>query len=59
MSRRQTENTGVLEILFHTQIPAVPSEHQNLTQVFVLGSCKDSESLLPEDSASNTFDIKE
>lgn len=58
MSRGQIGNTDVSEI-FHSHIPAMPSEHRNLTQDFMLESSKDSESLLPEDSASNTLEVRE
>jgi len=59
-SRGQTENAGVSEIFFHSHILAVPSEHRNLTQDFMLESYKDSDGmLLPEDSASNTLEVQE
>lgn len=40
-----------------THIPAVPPEHRNPTQDFMLDSYKDPAGmLLPKDSASNTLD---
>lgn len=59
MSRGQTENTGVSEIFFHSHIPAIPSEHRNLTQDFMLESYKDLNGILsPKDSAINTLEVK-